>query len=44
MWCKCRKSLIAKLVEECSENVGEKQLRLNKTIYNSTLNDYEKSI
>ena len=44
MSCKCRKSLIDKLVEECSENVSEKELRLNKTVYNSTLNDYEKSI
>ena len=31
--CKCRKKLIGKLVEECSENIDG-----NETIYNSTLN------
>ena len=40
--CKCRKRLIVKLVEECSENIDG-----NKMIYNSTfnaipLNDYRK--
>ena len=35
--CKCRKELISKLVEECSENTRE-----NKMIYNETLNDYGK--
>ena len=35
--CKCRKSLIDKLVEECSENSDE-----NKMIHNGTLNDYKK--
>ena len=37
--CKCRKSLVDKLVEECSENVDG-----NKMIYNGTipLNDYGK--
>ena len=35
--CKCRKRLIDRLVEECSENIDE-----NKMIYNSTLNDYGK--
>ena len=35
--CKCRKRLIDKLVEECSENIDG-----NKMIYNSTLNDYKK--
>ena len=40
--CKCRKRLIDKLVEECSENIDG-----NKMIYNSTfnaipLNDYRK--
>ena len=33
---KCRKKLIDKLVEECSENIDE-----NEMIYNATLNDYE---
>ena len=45
--CKCRKSLVDKLVEECNENTDEKewhpmQLHSNKMIYNSTLNNYEK--
>ena len=31
--CKCRKKLIDKLVEECSENIDG-----NEVIYNSTLN------
>ena len=35
--CKCRKRLIDKLVEQCSENIDE-----NKMIYNKTLNDYGK--
>ena len=35
--CKCRKILIDKLVEGCSENIDG-----NKVIYNSTLNDYRK--
>ena len=35
--CKCRKSLIDKLFEECSENSDE-----NKMIHNGTLNDYKK--
>ena len=34
--CKCRKRLIDKLVEECSENIDE-----NDLIYNSTLNDHK---
>ena len=34
--CKCRKRLIDKLVEECSENIDG-----NEMIYNATLNDYE---
>ena len=33
--CKCRKRLIDKLVEECTENIDG-----NEMIYNSTLNDY----
>ena len=33
--CKCRQSLVDKLVEECSENIDENKLH-------STLNDYEK--
>ena len=40
--CKCRKKLLDKLVEECSENIDVKKLQLNKMIYNWTLNDYEK--
>ena len=35
--CKCRKRLIYKLVEECSENIDG-----NEMTYNSTLNDYKK--
>ena len=31
-----------KLVEECSENINEKELYSNKMIYNSTFNYYEK--
>ena len=34
--CKCRKKLIDKLLEECSENIDG-----NEMIYNGTLNDYE---
>ena len=34
--CKCRKRLVDKLVEECSENIDG-----NKIIYNGTFNDYE---
>ena len=40
--CKCRKKLFDKLVEECNENIDEKELHQNKMIYNSNLNDYEK--
>ena len=35
--CKCRKKLIDKLVEECSEDIDG-----NGMIYNTTLNYYEK--
>ena len=35
--CKCRKELISKLVEECSENIVG-----NETIYNGTLNDHRR--
>ena len=31
--CKCRKKIINKLIEECSENIDE-----NKMLYNETLN------
>ena len=34
--CKCRKKLIDKLVEGCSENIHG-----NELIYNKTLNDYK---
>ena len=45
--CKCRKRSGDRLVEECSENIDEKELNplelhSNKMIYNSTLNEYEK--
>ena len=40
--CKCRKRLADKLVEECIENINEKELHSSEMIYNSTLNDYEK--
>ena len=40
--CKCRKRLVDKLVEECSENIDEKESHQNKMIYNSTLNNHEK--
>ena len=39
---KCRKSFIDKLVEECIENINEKELHLSEMIYNSVLNVYEK--
>ena len=35
--CKCRKKVVDKLVEECSENIDG-----NEMIYNSYLNDYWK--
>ena len=34
--CKCRKRPIDKLVEECSENIDEKEIHLNELIYNAT--------
>ena len=34
--CKCRKKLVDKLVDECTENIDG-----NKMIYNGTLHDYE---
>ena len=37
--CKCRKKLIDKLVEVCSENIYG-----NEVIYNETVNDYEKFV
>ena len=40
--CKCRRRLVGKLVEECSENIDEKELHQNKMIHNSTSHDYEK--
>ena len=42
--CKYRKRLIDKLVEECSENIDEKELHSNKMIYNSTLNIMKKYV
>ena len=41
--CKCRKKLVDKLVEEWRENIDEKEMHQNKMIYNSNLNDYEKT-
>ena len=45
--CKCRKRLVDRLVEECRENIDEKELHPTelfsiKMIYDSTLNDYKK--
>ena len=45
--CKCKKKLVDKLVEECNENIDEKELHSTellsyKMIYNKTLNDYRK--
>ena len=37
--CECRKKLIDKLVEECSENIDG-----NEMIYNGTVSDYKKSM
>ena len=34
--CKCRKSLVDKLVEECSENIDEDEM-----VYDGTLNDHK---
>ena len=47
--CTCRKWLVDKLIEECDENVDEKELHptelhSNKMIYNSTLSDYKKYV
>ena len=35
--CKCKKRLIDKLVEECSENIEEKELHLSAVIHYETL-------
>ena len=40
---KCRKRLVDKLVEECSSILEKKDLHPNKRIYNSALNNYEKT-
>ena len=40
--CQCRKRLVDKLVEDCNENIDEKELHQNEMIYNSTIDDYEK--
>ena len=42
--CKCRKRLVDKWVEECSENTDGKELHSNKMVYNSTLNVYGKNV
>ena len=36
--CKCRKKLVDKLVEECSENIDG-----NEMVYNATLNDHRRA-
>ena len=46
--CKCWKRLADKWVDECPENIDEKELyptelHSDKMIYNSTLNDYKKA-
>ena len=35
--CKCRKTLVDKLVRECSKNIDEKEM-----VYSFTLDDYKK--
>ena len=40
--CKCRKSLVDKLVEECSENVDGNKMIYNGTLSTIPLNDYGK--
>ena len=47
--CTCRKCLVDKLIEECDENIDEKELHptelhSNKMIYKSTLSDYKKYV
>ena len=32
--------LVDKLVEECYENIDEKELHQNKMVYNSNINDF----
>ena len=40
--CKCRKTLVDELVEECIKDIDEKELHPNKMIGYSTLSDYKK--
>ena len=40
--CKCRKRIIDKIVEECSENVNANEMLYNETLNASPLNVYEK--
>ena len=40
--CKCRKILIDKLVEECSENIDGNKMIYNGTLNGIPLNNYEK--
>ena len=40
--CKCRKILINKLVEECSENIDGSKMFYNETLDIVSLNDYKK--
>ena len=40
--CKCRKRLIDKLVEECSENIDGNEITDNGTLNAIQLNDYKK--
>ena len=40
--CKCRKNMIDKVVEECSENINESEVIYNSTVNAIPLNDYRK--
>ena len=40
--CKCRKRIIDKLVEECSENIDRNEMLYNETLYVIPLNVYKK--
>ena len=41
--CKCRKKIIDKLVEECSENIDENEMLYNETLNAISLNVYQKA-
>ena len=40
--CKCRKELVNKLIEECSENIDGNKMLHNETLDVIPLNDYKK--